>query len=1333
MDYNSEVERDALQPPAHDAAIRDTSELSSDAPRVSPPSRTADFSGRIVPPVPPVVAQHQQTIPTVLDEEEYMAKQIVVPHNLEEEGHGWFHWEIEDWTQLQDRAISKTFTVAGRDWDILLFPRGNQSGEIVSMYIEHKPKEDDGSDWHVCAMFELTMSNVDKPEVFKSNPSRHRFTQEESDWGFTRFIDIRTLVTPPDDELPSLVENGRVRISAFVRVIKDPLGVLWHNFYNYNSRKHTGFVGLKNQGATCYMNSLLQSLYFTNDFRNAVYKIPTENDDPKKSVALALQRVFYDLQVSSEPVDTTALTKSFGWDSYESFMQHDVQEFNRVLQDNLETKMKGTIVDGAIAKLFEGKMKSYVRCVNVEYESSRVENYYDIALNVKGCATLRDSFANYCEVEMLDGENKYQAEGHGLQDARKGVIFESFPPVLQLQLKRFEYDFTRDAMVKINDRHEFPPTIDLEEFLSDDADRSMSWKYSLHGVLVHSGDLHGGHYFGLLRPTMEDKWFRFDDDRVVPVFPEEVFEEYYGGELTQMNAHGGPVRMRQNSKRFTNAYMLVYIRQALSDEVMCGGDAPVPGHLIKRIQQDKDAEERRIRERQELANMVRVTVVGKDQFSKHQGFDLCQFNQRQAKDNQLFSELMPRNATLGSFKKFYAERFGMRPTDFRLWTMVPRVNKTVRCDMPLVGDSNEMTLAQLKENRGHKWADLRLFCEESSENSPEAFHAEKLKPGIHLIHIKYYLPEEGRIVGLGNLYIQADQRVGDIMPDLRRMAGLPADAALTLYEEVKPSLIEEMNTEYTFHRAEIQSGDIICFQQQTQSTGAAADNELDTVAKFFDDIENRVSVEFVERPTRGDGDDFGGVAKKGTKTAGNVGDSPNGGSNDTSNSGGGENGDSGNDNDSVYVTVASTKTPYDQIAQRLAKAIGERDPLRLRFYVVGSNGQMRQPVRRLASTTLGDMLPSINYAPPPINADGLKEYVVMYERLEVDIMQIEKLRNIRVTYIGKKSMKDEHAVEVLVPKIGTTQTLIEAVYAKVESALRKTQDGDGNVVRPFALRFYTVAGHRLRQMVNGSESIEEMGSQRVGEVVAEYVSSDDQQPQQQQPMAVVTPKGDESRMDTDEEDTKASNVMGVDVEVFHFYRDLTHTHSVPFLFRIFAGEPWADTWARLGRRLGLGEKELKSMGVVVGPQGVVDVRACQVVQEGSLGIDSNNHSGNGKPGSVTSPTATPPLTATAAADTESGAADPAGDDTQHLQSQSQSQVDAGGAEAVSPVIAGAPADAEGLCVWDIIQRMVSAQPILEETGGRPRITPGFIALNHIDRSSRYRGAQHQERAIRILN
>lgn len=76
----------------------------------------------------------------------------------------------------------------------------------------------------------------------------------------------------------------------------------------------------------------------------------------------------------------------------------------------------------------------------------------DIQLNVKGCNDLLESFRSYVSEETLEGDNKYMASGHGLQDAKKGVIFESFPPVLHLQLKRFEYDMMKDSMVKVTGR-----------------------------------------------------------------------------------------------------------------------------------------------------------------------------------------------------------------------------------------------------------------------------------------------------------------------------------------------------------------------------------------------------------------------------------------------------------------------------------------------------------------------------------------------------------------------------------------------------------------------------------------------------------------------------------------------------------------------------------------------------------------------------------------------------------------------------------------------------------------------------------------------------------------
>ena len=39
------------------------------------------------------------------------------------------------------------------------------------------------------------------------------------------------------------------------------------------------------------------------------------------------------------------------------------------------------------------------------------------------------------------------------QDAELGDLFDSFPAVLQLHLKRFEYDFERDIRVKVSTRY----------------------------------------------------------------------------------------------------------------------------------------------------------------------------------------------------------------------------------------------------------------------------------------------------------------------------------------------------------------------------------------------------------------------------------------------------------------------------------------------------------------------------------------------------------------------------------------------------------------------------------------------------------------------------------------------------------------------------------------------------------------------------------------------------------------------------------------------------------------------------------------------------------------
>lgn len=454
------------------------------------------------------------------------------------------------------RHESSEFELEGLKWKMLVFPfgNGNDQNVNVSMYIALCENNYGG----IFCKFRFTVVHPTDQTKNIARDSHHVFTTT-SDRGFGDLIKI--------SELPNYVhQDNDLVINIWVNKSASESSSFYPFYQMHDSKAETGFVGLKNQGATCYMNSMLQALYTLPKFRQVVYSIPTEQVTPKTKIAAALQRVFYELQTSKDAVSTKLLTKSFGWESMEAFMQHDVQEFSRVLLDDLDTNTKKTAMEGVVAALFEGKMQAYITCIHVNYSSTREETFWDLALNVKGLATLQDSFKQYVEEEMLEGDNKYRAEGHGLQDAKKGSRFLHFPPVLQLQLKRFEYDPYRDTMVKINDRFEFPTELNLEPFLPDDKKNEKDPAiYYVHSVLVHSGGVHGGHYFAYIRPFMsnvpyqESPWFKFDDENVYKVADEEALQGNFGGSEARKN--------NIYAKSSTSAYMLVYIRKSVADAI----------------------------------------------------------------------------------------------------------------------------------------------------------------------------------------------------------------------------------------------------------------------------------------------------------------------------------------------------------------------------------------------------------------------------------------------------------------------------------------------------------------------------------------------------------------------------------------------------------------------------------------------------------------------------------------------------------------------------------------------------------------------------------------------
>jgi len=127
--------------------------------------------------------------------------------------------------------------------------------------------------------------------------------------------------------------------------------------------------------------------------------------------------------------------------------------------------------------------------------------------------------------------------------------------------------------------------------------------YNLHGVLVHSGDVGGGHYYAYIKPTADSMWYRFDDDRVIPVEENDVFELNYGSTVQPIPAN------RKLYKKMANAYMLIYVAQEASAKIFAPIAAEdVPAHLREKLEEERIANEKKEKEKQEDMITFKIQV-----------------------------------------------------------------------------------------------------------------------------------------------------------------------------------------------------------------------------------------------------------------------------------------------------------------------------------------------------------------------------------------------------------------------------------------------------------------------------------------------------------------------------------------------------------------------------------------------------------------------------------------------------------------------------------------------------------------------------------------------------
>ena len=325
------------------------------------------------------------------------------------------------------------------------------------------------------------------------------------------------------------------------------------NFNNSeeNVINNNGFIGLKNLGCTCYMNSLMQTFYNIIPLRESFLRLKIEQKN--NNSLYEVQKLFFSLKFCKQKFYTpSSFVDNYDNEKLNIHQQMDIDEFFSNLIDKLENRLKSTENENIIKYFFQGRLNDVLTFQEgCSHHRTNYSSFYSIQLQIRNKKSLYESLDTLTEGELMNEDNCiFCPQCDKKMPAVKSQNFKTLPRMLIFVLKRFEFDFNTMRRIKLNDYYEFPIELNMNKYTSEylnNIETKNNNIYKLKSIVIHQGSSDGGHYYAFIRDSVSQDWHQFNDTNVTDFDAKDIPKEAFGGNVNK------------------NAYLLFYEKEDMSN------------------------------------------------------------------------------------------------------------------------------------------------------------------------------------------------------------------------------------------------------------------------------------------------------------------------------------------------------------------------------------------------------------------------------------------------------------------------------------------------------------------------------------------------------------------------------------------------------------------------------------------------------------------------------------------------------------------------------------------------------------------------------------------------